>query len=210
VVFKPQTVGTIQGTITFTDSAGTGTQTVSLTGSATKPHYKLSVNPGSMTLRAGEMGHASFVFEPLDGFKGSVTLTCAGLPANASCQFSPGSLTADGSGATQTADVEILTVGNSAAQMSTGVSGITFASLLGVNFLLLRLGRLRRKVSPGLKALVLSGLLAAGIGGISGCGSGILSVLAPAGTQAVGMTATTNGTQGADAQTASFTLTITR
>jgi hypothetical protein len=209
-VFKPQRVGTIQGTITFTDNAGSGTQAVSLTGKATKPNYKLSVTPSAMTIQAGDTGRARFLFEPVAGFTGSVTLACAGLPASASCQFSPASITSDGSGTAQTAEVVIVTASGTAGLVMPGKGGVAFASLLGLNFLLFGWGRMRRKASLKLKTMALVALVSLGLAGTGGCGVAGINMLAPSGTQAVGMTATTNGTAGTDAQTTMFTLTITR
>jgi hypothetical protein len=214
VTFKPQTTGTIQGTIAFTDNAGTGTQTVSLTGKATKPNYKLSVTPSSLTVRRGEVGQATFNFTPVQGFTGTVTLACGGLPANASCTFSPATLTSDGSGTAQTAQIAIATTGTSTTAMSPNGGGnssaIAFASLLGFNGLLFGFGRLRRKASRGLKMLALALLLCVGLAGTGGCAGAALSSLAASGTQTLGLTATTTGTAGTDSQTAVFTLTITQ
>jgi hypothetical protein len=58
--------------------------------------YSLQAVTASLTIAGGQSGNASLAVIPKGGFNQAVTFACSGLPAGASCSFSPTSLTPDG------------------------------------------------------------------------------------------------------------------
>jgi len=63
--------------------------------------YTLSANPSSLTLQAGQKGTVMFALAPVNGYAGTVALSCGDLPFGVTCSFSPAKLTADGHGTLQ-------------------------------------------------------------------------------------------------------------
>ena len=119
--FNPSSVtpGSSAVTSTLTISAGAGTQAgtynLSITGTGgliihnaavvltvqtgNTPDFVISTPALSPpTISAGASTGANVSITPANGFNTSVTLTCSGLPADASCSFNPASI-ANGSGA---------------------------------------------------------------------------------------------------------------
>ena len=194
--FTPTQEATLNATIVLTDNVGTGSQTVTLTGNGTKPQYSVQVTPAAMTLHAGQSGTAAFTFTPTGGFTGSAAFMCSGLPAGASCSFSPSTFTADGSDRPQSGKLTITTAGisNHAALRGEG-GGIAFAGLMGV----LGVGclRRRRRAIPALLAVV----VLAGMAAMSGCGAGIFSGT-PVGAHTVQVMTTATATQKTQSGTA--------
>lgn len=104
-----------QATATFTDSQlANGQYTLSATYSGDANYAGSSATPANITLQPdfsvsagstsivipspGEAGNSTLTVGSMDGFNGSVTFSCSGLPAMSKCQFSPSSIS--GSGAT--------------------------------------------------------------------------------------------------------------
>jgi hypothetical protein len=110
---------------------------------------------------AGQPASYNLSLTPVNGYSGTITLSCNGLPANASCSFAPPSLALSGAKTTNFT----VSIATEAAQTSSLVPGFTAA---GAAFLLLLPWTFRRR--PGAGALVLL-LLAVGTG-MSGCGGG--------------------------------------
>jgi hypothetical protein len=112
IVFKPTASGARAGTLTITDNAPGSPQSVALSGQGAD--FSLSASPTSASVSPG--GSASFTISvtPAGGFNQAVTLSCAsGLPALASCSFTPASVTPNGTAATATLTVST-TAGSSA------------------------------------------------------------------------------------------------
>jgi hypothetical protein len=55
--------------------------------------FGLTASPASLTLKTGQSGSASIIVTPLNGFNAEVKFGCSGLPAGASCSFSPATVT---------------------------------------------------------------------------------------------------------------------
>lgn len=62
-----------------------------------QPDFAFTLNPTSLTIYNGGTGTAGILVSAIDGFTGSVSFACSGLPAGASCSFSPTSATPGGS-----------------------------------------------------------------------------------------------------------------
>src|SRR5579859_47733 len=66
--------------------------TANATQPAPTPDFTLSATPGSQTITAGQTAQFTITTGGLNGFTGSVALTCSGTPANATCGFAQSSL----------------------------------------------------------------------------------------------------------------------
>lgn len=161
--------------------------------------FSISVNPGAASVYTGVSTAIQVSVTSLQGFNQPLALTCSGLPANATCSFSPDSLP-EGHGA---ANLVIQT----AAPHEAGAGSVSgSAGVLGALMLLLLPGLRRRR---GLLAGLTAVLLAIGVGmGMAGCGSPKITGGTPPGTYQVAVTATTTGTGTALTHSAVVTLTV--
>lgn len=105
VTFKPTAGGARNGTLSITDNASGSPQSVTLSGTGTD--FSVSAAPTSRAL-PGAGASTTFVLtvSPLDGFTGTVSLSCSGTPQHATCGFSPASVSISGSGAASTATLQ--------------------------------------------------------------------------------------------------------
>ena len=86
---------------------------------APAPGFGVSCSPASLTLANGASGNSTCTISSTGGFNSAVALACTGLPAGASCSFSPASVTPPANGsATSTLT---LTVGASTPAGTTTV-----------------------------------------------------------------------------------------
>lgn len=65
-------------------------------GGGGTPDYTVSVSPLSQTIAAGQTATFTLSAAPANGFNQSVTWSCMGAPAGATCSVSPSMLTLDG------------------------------------------------------------------------------------------------------------------
>jgi hypothetical protein len=176
-----------------------------------------ALTPGSnasLTVEPGQSGLLSFTLTPAFGYNGTITFSCAGLPAGVSCAFSPASITANGQA---TASLVTLTINTQQPQspMSLnkrpaglfGSSGVprSLALIPGV-LLLCGFGARRRKFLRAARLLTLAALCLAGLG-LSACG-GVASISGtPPGTDTI--TVVASGTGGSSASVSQqFTVTL--
>jgi len=89
IVFAPTTPGPIAGTLTFTDNAGSGVQTTSLSG--TGIDFSLTASGATSATVAGSGASVTYALQlsSLNGLSGSVALSCTGAPANSTCTVTP-------------------------------------------------------------------------------------------------------------------------
>jgi hypothetical protein len=84
----PTASGNRTGTLTVTDDASGGSQTVALTGSATD--YRLTISPASVSVNVGQTGTYNATVAAVGGaYNQSVSFACSGLPSGATCTFNP-------------------------------------------------------------------------------------------------------------------------
>jgi len=86
VTFFVRTLGGRSASLNFTDNASGSPQSVLLRGSG--PDFVMSApSPASLTITAGETASYSLGVQPLAGFDQTVTITCGGAPAGATCML---------------------------------------------------------------------------------------------------------------------------
>jgi hypothetical protein len=162
VAFTPTVGGPRSGTLSVTDSAGNSPQTLSLTG--TGVDFTLNSNGAtSLTIANGQNAVYPLLLGSAANIPGTATFTCAGAPANSTCNVTPASVAL---GSTTTVSVTILTgVASSAlSRPSTNrLSMFWLATLLPLGLIASRRNRL-----PGLLAFALLGCLIV----VTGCGAG--------------------------------------
>jgi hypothetical protein len=89
-------------------------QTATLDLSVPFADYSLSASPNFATVAAGDATSFTLTLTPANGFNGTATFSCSGLPQETKCVFSPESVTLDGTNP-GTAEVSIQTTRRSAA-----------------------------------------------------------------------------------------------
>jgi uncharacterized protein (TIGR03118 family) len=72
----------------------------SSTAAGATPQFGFTSSSSVATIAAGSSVDATLSIAPVNGFSGTVTLACSGLPAGATCTFAPAQLTASGTAAT--------------------------------------------------------------------------------------------------------------
>lgn len=87
------------GDSTFAASTSTAS---SVTVAAAAADFAFTASPASATASAGGSATTTVTATPANGFTGTVTLSCSGLPTGATCSFSPASLSVAGPAATST------------------------------------------------------------------------------------------------------------
>lgn len=167
ITFKPSTSSVETATLTLTSSADNTTQTVALSGTGLSPDFSITASPTSMTITSGQVATYDFSVTAPTGFAGNVNLSCSGLPAFATCSFSPASLAITGA-TTSTSVLSIATASQASLQHGTSIQ---FAvAFFGALMVLVLPGRRRRLVARIACTLLFAaaGLLLVSASGCSG------------------------------------------
>ena len=147
---------------------------------ASAPDFTLSLAAAALTVQPSGTATVAVTITPLNNFSDAVNLSCAGLPANTLCSFSPVT-TPPNSGKT----ISVLTILTGIKQSAENRSGAAGMGALACGVLCLGLlGRRRRLLFAACVLLLPAGLM------LNGCGS---HPDAPAGTSNVTITATSAG-----------------
>jgi subtilase family serine protease len=77
-----------------------------VTVTVTPPSYTLSSNVATVAVIAGSSAQANLTITPGNNFPQSITFTCAGLPAESSCIFSPTSVVPNGAAITDSLSIK--------------------------------------------------------------------------------------------------------
>lgn len=199
VTFTPTTVGSTSGSLTITDNASGGTQTVALSGSGVAPYTFGTQSGGSTLATVTSGGTATYQLEIIgaNGFSGNVAIACTGTPIGSTCSVKPASLSVT-SGGSQNFTVSVNT-SSSVVAMNHSETILTFAGIGIVGILLLPIFlRVRRGIPIMLGMVVVCVLISlsgCGSGGTSGSGgaggSGSTSQSTPAGNYTLTLTAST-------------------
>jgi hypothetical protein len=170
-----------------------------------QPDFTVSSSSVSMVIsNPSGSGTLSLSIAQLDGFSGTVSFGCAGLPSEATCGFSPASV--QGSGTTT---LTVTTKGPHAVarvEQNDGVPWWSLSSTVFAAMFLLGTPSGRRHWNRFLGLLVLTVSLACvGCGGSGGSGGGATT---DPGTPAGSYTVTITGTSGSVSHTTTLNLTI--
>jgi hypothetical protein len=165
------------------------------------PDYTLKAETPSISIAQGQTGTSKIDLNAVGGYVQTITFSCTGLPANATCNFTPTTLTPDAAGdplsSTLTITTDVKTAGLVTKSLHTGVlSCVLFGTLLVFSRRHRHLVDRLKMVRVLLAGFVLTGLTIA----ISGCGggggNGNNSSLTPVGTYTVSVTAGAGGVAG--------------
>jgi len=134
-------------------------QTATLDLSVPFADYSLTVSPTFAAVSAGDATSLTLTLTPANGFNGTATFSCAGLPQETTCAFSPASVTLDGTNPA-TAEVSIRTTQRSAAPPPVRPwPRLPWLFGLMVFAVLARLARMARRRVPAFAALATALLL---------------------------------------------------
>lgn len=95
------------------DAASTSS---AITVAITPATIQLSATPPTLTIAAGSTGSTTIAVTPMGAYAGTVTLSCANLPANSTCAFAPASLVF--TAASQAAQSTQLTIATNVAALA--------------------------------------------------------------------------------------------
>jgi len=99
-------------TLTIAGTSGSVTETTTLTleiAPAPPPNFSLSASPSSLVVNSGSQGSLTLTVTPQYGFNSSVSFACSGLPGNATCSFSPTTVTPSGTAVTTQLTIAVST-----------------------------------------------------------------------------------------------------
>jgi hypothetical protein len=161
------------------------------------PDFTLAALPASFNLIGGQGATATVSVIPMHGFVSTVSFTCSGLPAGASCSFSPQTLTPVGiMSSTALTTTLTITTSATAAALHRNPSPLIPGSVLAVAFCCFGWKKRRR-----LPMLLLLAVSAAGLSFFTGCS-------AASSTQPTTSTVTVTATSGSLTHTTTFLLTV--
>jgi hypothetical protein len=171
------------------------------------PTIGISTSTGAVTVTAGSSTQAAISIAPVNGFTGNVTLACSGLPAGASCFFSPTQLTV--SSTAPALGSIIIETQKAVSSVRAGHRSRTYAAGLSLAFMLpfgaLLALRRRTSLNPMLRLMGVALFAIAASGLFAGCSDALTPLAAtPAGQSNVVITATA----GAVTQQTTLSLTV--
>lgn len=166
VVFTPAAAGTLSATVNMADNAANSPQAIALSGTGAQTPFVIAPQPGgsaTTTVAAGQPASYALSVTPATGYSGTISLSCTGLPTNASCAFTPATLALAG-GKAANFTVAIATEAPQTARLL----GKVGTGLAGILILLPFPWWKRRRVAACFVFSVFLLLTA----GLSGCGGG--------------------------------------
>jgi hypothetical protein len=210
VTFTPAVSGARTGTLTISDSATGSPQTVGITG--TGSDFSLASSTGSDTVKAGSAATYNLTIAPLGGsFAYAVKLACSGLPAEASCTFSPATATPGGSTTTSTLSITTTASTSEALPLRQSHHASVYAvwiQLQGVAFFGMVLAG-RKRSTKRMRVLALLVFLIVSLLIMTGCAGGTgIAPVNQGGTASGSYTVTVTGTSGSLQHSIPLTLTV--
>lgn len=171
-------------------------------GSGTAPTYVLASQTPSQTVTAGSSGAYTLSLAGRNGYTGTITFSCSGLPTGASCTFNPSSVVANSNTRLQTTLTISTTARSTAALNQTARPGsqpgspTLLASFGGMGLVGLVLAGTGKKGRQRRAAIVLGFVFLATLGLTVGCSnsSAPKTVTTTTGTPAGAYTVTVNST----------------
>ena len=145
---------------------------------STVPSFNVTAAPSSATVTAGSYATIVLTVNSVNGFTGIVDLSCSNLPAQATCTFSPVTVTPKANGSV-TSSLQIATTTRSGVSKNVAAAG-TLVDHGGTRFLaflvpggiaMFGVFALRRKHGNALRVLGIVALLAVCSAGLTACGA---------------------------------------
>ncbi len=164
--------------------------------------FTLNFSPSSLTLSSGDQGTVTLTVTPQGGFNSTVSFSCSGLPAGATCAFDPPQVTPAGAAITTKLTVS---VGAQSASRRTPNPFLPVTAMAAA-FCLIGWRRTRSSPLPMLLMPMLAAMLI-GMGAMTACGGGGSSSTG-GGSTPVTSTVTVTATAGNIQQTSTFSLTV--
>jgi hypothetical protein len=173
VSFTPAAAGSRTATLNLATNAGSTPQLVTLTGAGADFSLASSVGAATqLTVTPGQQALFHLTISP-GGMQTNVSFSCAGAPAEASCQISPGAATLDGvTPVSLTVSIQTTAPSGTMLRMPQAPRGGGGGEISRMSIILallaltgLTLATSRRRVAWGLATLVFSTMLLAGCGG---------------------------------------------
>jgi len=182
------TPGTYPVIATFAgDAIHSASTSNTVTITVVAPDFSFSANPTSFTATRGQTAQTVLTVTPIGGYSSTVTFTCGSLPSEATCTFTPVSVTPSG-GTSASSTLSIFTAASHSRRTTManigGVAGFGMLSLLLVP-------RRRRRIRRVAASLTLMLFLA--VVGCGGGGSVPMDPGTPPGVQTIVVTATGAG-----------------
>jgi hypothetical protein len=187
------------------DTNNAGSTSAVLTQTVNTADFALSSTPSGATVRAGNSAPFTVTVTPQGSFSNSISFSCSGLPALASCTFSPSTVTPNAN--TATSNLSVTTVAHTASLVPPAFdrwSSSSYAICLALSVMLLGMLGLvtpnRRKLLNYALVCVLASCCLLQVA----CGRGGSTGGTPAGTYAI----TVTGAAGSFQRTTTVTLTV--
>jgi len=173
-------------------AVGSASYTISPISNFGNPSFTLSLSPNELTVNSGGSGVSTVTVAPLNGFNSAVSFACSGLPAGATCTFSPATVTPSGNPVNAQLTISYTALARLEHKGKPWVPGSTLA--LATCLLLFR-----RRKNWRLSAILVAVALGAGV--LSGCATVVVYTIPSTST------VTVTATSGVMQQTAQLTLT---
>lgn len=162
--------GDLSDSAEFNSTAVNATALIALNGTAVYeaapvPGFSISLGAPSLSVSTGGSGSMAVSITPQNGFSSAVTFSCSGLPAGATCSFSPSAVTPSGAVATSQLTVSVASTSAGIRRKSNPLfpGGAALACVMCCLF-----GVKRRRSMFTMLLLVLT---VGGLGVMSGCGT---------------------------------------
>ena len=167
----------------FAPSASSPVAAATPDAGSTVPSFNVTASPSSATVTAGNFTTVVLTVNSVNGFDGTVNLSCSNLPKQSTCTFTPVSLTPPANGSI-TSSLQIATMARSGVSKNVAPgkvvpAGMPFhgggtaylAFLLPGGIALFGVFALRRKHGNALRMLGMVALLAVCSAGLTACGA---------------------------------------
>jgi hypothetical protein len=159
---------TVQAIATATGYANSSVASAAYTINLIAADFSVSASPTSITVTSGLSGTTTISIVPVGGFNSQVSFGCSGLPAGATCAFSPSTVTPSSGPASTTLSISTASLFSEAARPKKPgplLPGSVLAAALGL------FGWKKRRRVLLMLLLVVS---AVGVLTLNGCGGGTL------------------------------------